>query len=607
MDDQTRLKVLLKPMSSDQPFKKSSHLIPSNRSIHLTNLCTDAPVNTTSVLFVCLTNAVGDGPLSYAQYFHLQLPAPTDRTIHRFNVSVLSSSELAVQWTAADAVLTPVAYRVRWQSDNQTNDEQSLIVASNESSIILNGLIPYTFYKIRMHAFNIHGDGPMREAELVQTEEDGESIERCRGTSSGLIDVLAPGPVEHLSFSYVTLTSLRLDWQRPRSLNGILRSYDLTYDNRLSFTSSLNTSSTRVKTIKQRLSPTNTSLRIDELDPYQFYEFSLCACTTQCGPCIQKSIQTGPQARSPIAPVDLRINRYHELQWKSSIQSEYYLIEYSDDQTQTWKQLDRVTKSPYDLNANIFQSNKSIEFAFRLFAVNHIGISEASETCKYNFTSSFSSSLIFPFKLFSTLQTFLRTNQFFFYTLLALVTLLLLMFICVIITCCCCRMKLNKTKLLHSTHTLSSNLNNAESKQSLYTASTMLTPTARQLTLQRNRDSLALSDLLYNNFSSRSPPRPIPTPIVYDDLTSTKSLLTNTNNHPNQTSDDGQSNNDYPWYHALPQQLYTYMSNNHLTNRIHEENETDETDLSVAFNGAILMNNVPRSRAAVNGCSSFAL
>jgi len=75
------------------------------------------------------------------------------------------------------------------------------------------------------------------------------------------------------------LTSLQIDWQPPKSLNGILRSYDLTYDNRLSFSSSMNTSSTRVKTIKQLLSPNTTSLRIDELDPYQFYEFILCACT----------------------------------------------------------------------------------------------------------------------------------------------------------------------------------------------------------------------------------------------------------------------------------------------------------------------------------------
>ncbi|CAF5107391.1 unnamed protein product, partial [Rotaria magnacalcarata] len=170
-------------------------------------------------------------------------------------------------------------------------------------------------------------------------------------------------------------------------------------------------------------------------------------------------------------------------------------------------------------------------------------------------------------------------------------------------------MKLKKTKLLQSTNTLSSNLNTAESKQSLYTSTTLLTPIKKELIIHRNRDSLALSDLIYNNFSSRSPPRPIPTPTVYDDLNSTKSLLTNNNNASNHSIDETQSKTDYSWYHALPQQLYTYMTNNHLTNRIMEENEhdSDEIDLAVAFSGAILMNNVPRSRAAVNGCSSFAL
>ena len=159
-------------MSIDQPFEKSSHLIPGNRSIHLTNLCTDSHVNGTSLLFVCWSNPVGDGPLSSAHYFHLQLPAPTAQTLQQFNVSVLSSREIAVQWTAApDPVVTPLAYRIRWQVEN---DERSLIVASNESSVILNGLMPYTFYKIRMHAFNIHGDGPMRDAEVVRTDEDGQ-------------------------------------------------------------------------------------------------------------------------------------------------------------------------------------------------------------------------------------------------------------------------------------------------------------------------------------------------------------------------------------------------------------------------------------------------
>ncbi|UJR10058.1 hypothetical protein I4U23_014280 [Adineta vaga] len=530
------------------------------------------------------TKQNGDGPLSYAHYFHIQSSAPTDLTITSLNVSVLSSTEIFVNWMI-NRLTSSIGYRIRWLSENETNNnnqEQTYIASSNDSNLVLNNLIPFTTYKIMINVFNINGDGPTYDADLVRTNED------------------TPGPIDKLTFSYITFTSLQLDWLPPKSLNGILRSYDLTYDNRLSFSSSTNTSSSRVKTIKQLLSPNTTSLHIDELDPYQFYEFILCACTIQCGSCIFKSIQTGPQVNAPLPPFDLFITKQNEFTWKSSIQSEYFLIELSNDNGQNWRFLDRTSKSSYYINPNHFLSNTSMEYSLRIFAVNHIGMSESSQIYKYNLTSSSSSlSFLYPMKVFSNIQTFLRTNQLFFYILLSLFILLILMLFCIIITCCCCRMKLKKRKLLQSTNTLSSNLNLAESKQSLYTASSLLTPINRELTIQRNRDSLALSDLLYNNFSSRSPPRPIPTPTVYDDLTSTKSLL----NH-NQKSDENQSTTDYPWYHSLPQQLYTYMSNNHLTNKIPED---DETDLTVAFNGAILMNNVPRSRAAVNGCSSFAL
>jgi hypothetical protein len=232
------------------------------------------------------------------------------------------------------------------------------------------------------------------------------------------------------------VTSCREVEIRPKPLNDILRSYELTYDNRLS----INTSSTRVKTIKQLLSPNNTSLRIDALDPYQFYKFSLCACTIQCSLCISKTIQTGPQKDSSLSPYDLFLNKHNELIWKSSMKSEYFLIEFSND---------RVSKSPYYLNLSIFQTNNSIEFYFRIYSINHIGISEPSQIYKYNLTSS--SSFLFPLKYFSNIQTFLRTNSLFFY--------IILMFICIIITYCCCRIKLNKTKFLQS-----SNLNLAESK-----------------------------------------------------------------------------------------------------------------------------------------------
>ncbi|CAF2543692.1 unnamed protein product [Rotaria sp. Silwood2] len=593
-NNNTRLKVLMKSISNENIFQKSYHSINEDYSIRLNNLCKDSNMNDTHVLYICLNNPIGDGPLSFAHYFHIQSSAPTHISINSVNVTVLSSTEILIQWNI-NHILPSMNYRIRWIAANETNKEKNLITSYNESNVILDNLIPFTFYKIMINIFNINGDGPIREADLVRTNED------------------APGPIEQLIFSYVTFTSLQVDWQAPKSLNGILRSYDLTYDNRLSFSSLINTSTTRVKTIKQLLSPNITSLRIDELDPYQYYEFSLCACTIQCGSCIYKSIQTGSQKNSPLPPYDIFINKNNELIWKSSIKSEYYLIELSNDYGHTWKFIDQTLKSPYYLNLNRFQlnnNNNSNEYYIRIYSVNRNGISESSQIYKYNLTtlsSSSSLSLINPFKFLSNIYTFIRTNHLFFYIIICLIILLLFMFICIIITCCCCyRMKLNKTKLLQSTNTLSSNLNIAESKQSLYTTSTLLTPIKKELTIQRHRDSLALSDLLYNNFSSRSPPRPIPTPIVYDDLTSTKSLLNNnTTNH--SIEDNQQSTTDYSWYHSLPQQLYTYMTNNHLSNRILEENENDETDLTVAFNGAILMNNVPRSRAAVNGCSSFAL
>ena len=39
--------------------------------------------------------------------------------------------------------------------------------------MVLDNLIPFTFYKIMINVFNVNGDGPVREADLVRTYEDG--------------------------------------------------------------------------------------------------------------------------------------------------------------------------------------------------------------------------------------------------------------------------------------------------------------------------------------------------------------------------------------------------------------------------------------------------
>jgi hypothetical protein len=129
-------------------------------------------MNDTYVLYLCLSNSIGDGPLSFAHYFHIQSPLPTNLSITSFNVTVLSSTEISIQWTS-HSISTSIGYRIQWITANETNKENSLIAASNQSSIVLDNLIPFTFYKILINTFNINGDGPIHEADLVRTNEDG--------------------------------------------------------------------------------------------------------------------------------------------------------------------------------------------------------------------------------------------------------------------------------------------------------------------------------------------------------------------------------------------------------------------------------------------------
>ncbi|CAF4762188.1 unnamed protein product, partial [Rotaria socialis] len=150
IDNNTRLKVLMKPMSNEETFQTSYHSINEDYSIHLDNLCQNSNINETHVLYVCLSNTVGDGPLSFARYFHIQSPAPLNISVNSMNVSVLSPREILVQWNISQ-ILSSINYRIRWVAANETDKEKSLIASYNESMVILDNLIPFTTYKIMIN------------------------------------------------------------------------------------------------------------------------------------------------------------------------------------------------------------------------------------------------------------------------------------------------------------------------------------------------------------------------------------------------------------------------------------------------------------------------
>ena len=167
----------MKSISNEETFQTSYHSINEDYSIHLNNLCQNSNINDTHVLYVCLSNTVGDGPLSFARYFHIQSPAPLNTSINSMNVSVLSSTEILVQWNISQ-ILPSVNYRIRWVAANETDKEKNLIASYNESMVILDNLIPFTNYKFMISTFNINGDGRLHEVDMVGTLEDGMNILR---------------------------------------------------------------------------------------------------------------------------------------------------------------------------------------------------------------------------------------------------------------------------------------------------------------------------------------------------------------------------------------------------------------------------------------------
>ena len=70
----------------------------------------------------------------------------------------------------------------------------------------------YTNYTISIIAFNPAGEGPESETVSVRTLQG------------------VPGPPSHLSFSEITMTSLKVSWDQPLKPNGEILGYIVSYE-----------------------------------------------------------------------------------------------------------------------------------------------------------------------------------------------------------------------------------------------------------------------------------------------------------------------------------------------------------------------------------------
>ncbi|CAB3404169.1 unnamed protein product [Caenorhabditis bovis] len=145
------------------------------------------------------------------------------------------------------------------EEDGDVDDaEYSVVVVSgNESSLILNQLLPYTTYEVTVAAATEHGYGPNSESSVVKTHED------------------VPSAPRNFNVELTTATSVKLTWEAPASPNGNLFGYYIYFDKML------NGEPVVEKNNKKRIvmikDSTKRYYEMDNLDPNTEYSFRLNA------------------------------------------------------------------------------------------------------------------------------------------------------------------------------------------------------------------------------------------------------------------------------------------------------------------------------------------
>lgn len=106
-----------------------------------------------------------------------------------------------------------LGYKIFYRSehDPEGTDEIEVVGASTTSYELLY-LDMYTRYIITILCFNPAGDGPKSDPSYVRTLQD------------------LPGPVANLSFTDITMNSLKVVWDSPVRPNGQIVGYLVTYE-----------------------------------------------------------------------------------------------------------------------------------------------------------------------------------------------------------------------------------------------------------------------------------------------------------------------------------------------------------------------------------------
>ncbi|XP_033229948.1 protein sidekick isoform X4 [Belonocnema kinseyi] len=309
-------------------------------------------------------NSEGEGPPSPPVTVYVGEAVPTGEPQY-LKAESISSTEVLLQWKAPQANMQNgdlLGYKIFYlvtdspQHLEGKQEEEIEVVPASYLTHSLVFLDKYTQYRIQVLAFNPAGDGPRTPAITVRTKQD------------------IPGPCHNLQFTEITMTSLRVSWDPPKSRNGDIIGYVVTYE-----TAEQNDRFS--KQVKQKV--TETSLLVQPLEEEVTYTFAVRAQTIDFGPPISGNVTTGPQEGSPMVPSDLAVQKTVssvDLRWTNGASGKgpilgYYIETRRKDDTR-WQTIVRSNSGPLTEYTVSYQNLlPSTSYLFRVITYNRYGIS----------------------------------------------------------------------------------------------------------------------------------------------------------------------------------------------------------------------------------------
>ena len=158
-------------------------------------------------------NAQGLGPASRPAVVYVGEAVPTGAP-RSVRAEPVSPTELRISWTPPETDSQNgdlLGYKIFYRHAGAKDKEIEVVPASHSSHSLI-FLDMYQNYTISMSAFNPAGEGP--ESDVVSAR-----------TLQGI-----PGPPANLSFSEITMTSLKVSWDRPEKPNGEILGYIVEYE-----------------------------------------------------------------------------------------------------------------------------------------------------------------------------------------------------------------------------------------------------------------------------------------------------------------------------------------------------------------------------------------